>query len=48
MTTRELHNELIKPSFSESGLAGTRSEPGDLIIGDSLLRSHMPLWGFFS
>ena len=38
---REQHNDLIKPS-SEGGFAGVRLEPGDVIIGDTLLGSSMP------
>ena len=38
---REQHNHLIKPS-SEGGFDGVKLEPGDVIIGDTLLGSSMP------
>ena len=37
----ELHNDLIKTP-PEAGFAGERSESGEVIIGDTLLRKYIP------
>ena len=38
---RKIHKDLIK-SLSEGDFGGARPKPGDLIIGDKLLRKFMP------
>ena len=41
ITTRELHNDLMK-TLSDGGILKSRSESGDVIISETILRQLKP------